>query len=72
MRTSRWIDGATNFVPSEVLHDPLGIQPSNLIKCLPELAGFIDINLASLLGICLSKFLANLVSFDSLDEDPTL
>jgi hypothetical protein len=39
---------------------------------LPEFAGFIDINLASLLGICLPKLLANPISFDSLDEDPTL
>ena len=71
-RTSHQIDDATNIISSDELRNPFRIQPSNLVKCLPELASLIDINLASLLGIRLSKFLTNLESLDSLDEDATL
>jgi hypothetical protein len=39
---------------------------------LPEFAGLVDINLTGLLGIRLPKLLANLVSLNSLDENPTL
>jgi hypothetical protein len=39
---------------------------------LPEFASLVDINLASLLCICLPELFANLVSLNSLDEDPTL
>jgi len=72
LRTSRRIDDATNIIPSDKLRNPFRVQPSNLVKCLPQLAGLVDINLASLLSIRLSEFLANLESLDSLDEDPTL
>jgi hypothetical protein len=71
-RTSRRIDDATHIASSDILHNPFGVQPSNLIKCLPKFASLIDINLASLLCICLPKLFANLVSLNSLDEDPTL
>ncbi len=43
----------------------------DFVECLPELACLVDINLASLLSISLSKFFANLVCFKSLEEDAT-
>jgi hypothetical protein len=72
LRASHRIEDATNIISSDELRNPFRVQPSNLVKCLPELASLIDINLAGLLGIRLSKFLANPESLDSLDEDPTL
>lgn len=55
-----------------MLLDPLGVQPADLVKCLPQLACFVDVNLASLLSISLPELFANCKSFDSLDEDSSL
>lgn len=56
----------------EVFLDPLLVQPADLVECLPQLAGLVDVDLAGLLGIGLSELLANSESFDSLDEDSSL
>lgn len=47
-------------------------EPVNLIKCLPQLAGFVDINLASLLCVGLSELLVDPKSVKTLNEDSTL
>src|ERR1700710_3045074 len=58
--------------PSHIFLNPIRIEPSNLLECLPELASFVDINLASLLGVCLPKLFADSQCFNSLDEDSAL
>jgi hypothetical protein len=56
-------DIASRIVLSITVPNPLRIQPVDFVECLPELARLVDINLASLLSIRLSKFFANLVRF---------
>jgi len=56
----------------EVLLDPFRIQPADLLKCLPQFACLVDINLACLLCISLPELLANLECLDPLDEDSAL
>ena len=61
----RCVEGA----PLDELLNPFWSQPSNLVKCLPEFASFVDVDLASLLRIRLSELLAYLICFDPLNED---
>lgn len=62
----------SNVNPSEIFLDPIWIEPADFLECLPKLRGLIDINLASLLSICLSELFANSKSVDPLDKDSSL
>jgi len=52
--------------------DVPAIEPTNFVKGGPELRRLVDINLARLLRICLSKLLANPCPSNLLDENPPL
>lgn len=57
---------------SNEIDEMLLLQPSHLLKRRPELTRFIDINLTSLLTICLAKLLANPKTLNASDENPSL
>ena len=60
------------YTCSEILLEVRLVEPSNFVVGGPQLAGLIDIDLASLLSICLSEFLANLQSVETSVEDASL
>lgn len=53
------------------LSDPMFLEPVNLVECLPQFAGFVDINLACLLGVCLSELFVDAERVETLHEDST-
>jgi hypothetical protein len=50
----------------------LRLEPANSIVCRPQLASLVDINFASLLGVCLPELFANTEGFHPRFEDPPL
>ena len=48
------------------------MQPPNLLECLPKLAGFVDVNLASLLGVRLPELLSDSQTLESSYKNPSL
>jgi len=61
----------TMEVSSKVLLEVSPIEPSDLLISSPELASFVDINLASLLSIRLPELLPNGQSPQTSLEDPS-
>lgn len=56
---------------SQKLPDPVVFEPVNLVEGLPQFAGFVDINLACLLCVCLSEFFVDAKSIETFHEDST-
>ena len=57
---------------SKKANEELGLKPTDFLVGLPQLAGFVNVNLAGLLGICLAKLLANPQGVDAGLEDASL
>jgi len=56
----------------DVLLDPFGVKPSDLLVCLPELGCLVDVDLAGLLSIRLSELLLDSQCVNSSLEDSAL
>lgn len=54
------------------LSEEVRLEPANLLVGLPEFASLIDVDLARLLGVCLTELLADSESVDAGHEDPSL
>lgn len=54
------------------LSEVFRLQPPHLLKSTPELASFVDIDLTSLLTVCLPKLLSPFQTLNSSNEDPSL
>lgn len=63
------LDDLQESMRLDVLEDVLLVEPTNFVKCRPKFASLVDIDLACLLSVGLSKLLLDVVSLDSLDED---
>lgn len=57
---------------SDILGDPAGVQPADLLERLPQLARLVHVDLAGLLGVGLAELLADAQGLDALDEDASL
>jgi len=56
----------------DVAAEEVWLKPADLLIRLPQFAGLVDIDLASLLRICLSEFFANPKSLDASLENASL
>lgn len=56
----------------DVLHEESRVEPTDFLVRRPKLAGLVDINLAGLLGVRLSEFLALAKSLNASLENATL
>lgn len=57
---------------SQILANPVSVEPGNLVKGSPELGSLVDVDLASLLSICLAELLAVAQAGESSLKDASL
>lgn len=70
--TGRRYQGCEVDQALDVALDPFWIKPADFLVCLPEFGRLVNVNLASLLSICLSELLLNSQCVDTCPEDSAL